>query len=174
MRRMRTVRRATWLIALLMAAALLASAPAMPRASMTPPDLRRIVPEEPFSPLYSSRLSVSLEAMDRPEAVQVAGRFNLVDDTGFVASANPISACLGSACSRSYCLGSLCLGSGCLGSACGASQCLGSACAGSACGGSVCVASGCLGSVCGGSICVGTMCGRGCALDPDPDLESHG
>jgi hypothetical protein len=172
--RVRSLPRATWLIVLLMAAALLASAPAMPRASMALSEARYSVPEEPFSPLYSSRLSISLEAMDRPEAVQVAGRFNLVDDTGFVASANPLSVCLGSACSRSYCLGSLCVGSGCLGSACGASQCLGSACAGSACGGSVCIASGCLGSVCGGSVCVGTMCGRGCALDPNPDQESHG
>ena len=127
-----------------------------------------------FSPLFSRRLEVGVRDMDAPadRAMTVAWERALRDPLATPLSGNPVSACLGSACTLSYCLGSACLSSRCLGSACMVSACGGSACITSACGGS-----GCLGSVCGGSLCVGSVCASLCAGcgAPDPgSIETHG
>ena len=127
-----------------------------------------------FSPLFAQRLEAGVRDMDAPpdRVMTLAWERLLRDPVSTPLSGNPVSGCLGSACSLSYCLGSACLNSRCLGSACMVSACGGSACLTSACGGS-----GCLGSVCGGSMCVGSMCASLCANcgGPDPgSMEAHG
>ena len=103
---------------------------------------------EEFSPLFSRRLEAGVAGMDAPpDRVRIAA-MSRYEDTEVVASAQPASVCVGSACIYSYCFGSACVQSHCLGSACSGSGCLGSLCGGSGCLGSACLGSGCLGSAC--------------------------
>jgi len=115
-----------------------------------------------FSPLYARRLDASIRNMDRPvDRFHTASlEYDPHDEPveGGIASAQPLSFCIGSLCYASGCLGSACIGSACLGSACSSSQCTGSTCFGSVCGGSACLGSTCVGSACLGSVCLGSAC----------------
>ncbi len=117
-------------------------------------------PPAPFSPLFERRLEVGMENLDRPAGSILIAHLDTLESASVDSplSANPVSGCLGSACSLSICLGSACLNSRCLGSGCLLSACLGSSCVTSGCGGSACVASTCGGSACVGSVCGGSAC----------------
>jgi hypothetical protein len=106
---------------------------------------------KPASPLYGARLSATLEEWET-KAEPPAGGAD--EPTWWPASLNPVSMCVGSACTQSYCFGSLCAESMCLGSGC-----LGSACIGSGCVGSVCAVSACHGE---------TLCLRKCGHTGGP------
>jgi hypothetical protein len=146
---------------LALALSIVAAAPARPPAG------------DPWSPLYERRLEVGIIAMDHPAPERLAGMapFGRRDPVATPLSGNPVSFCVGSACSASFCVGSACLASRCVGSACLTSACGGSGCVVSLCGGSACAASVCGGSACLGSACAGSACGTGCLLGDPGDIS---
>lgn len=124
-----------------------------------------VIAGEPVTPLYQARLEATLAEWEgRVRSVDP----EIEDPTWWPASLNPVSYCLGSACSQSYCIGSVCINSGCVGSGC-----VGSTCVGSGCVASICLGSGCAGSICGGSACWGpTGCPKKCGGYNNPPITN--